>query len=242
MTDAKDLRIIILTSDSIHHCQFVHAVSQHANVVRVMEERRPFKAAFETRHAFEDDRDAFELDRWFGGKTPQLGDLGEVTTYCDLNEPEAVAEMRALDADALFVFGTGLLGAEVLSVRPDRIVNMHGADPEKYRGLDTHLWACYHKDYAALVTTMQRAHVDLDRGGVVQRQPLPIVKDMRLYELRAANTETSIELAVNGLHMLAHYDQFISQPQRYVGRLYSHMPAVLKDRALDNFERWTASL
>ncbi len=242
MTEAKDLRIIILTSDAIHHCHYVRAISEHANVVRVMEERRPFKAGFETRHAFEDDRDALELSRWFGGREPKLAEMGEVSTYFDLNDPDAVAEMRELKPDALFVFGTGLLGPEVLSVRADRIVNMHGADPERYRGLDTHLWACYHKDFTALVTTMQRAHVDLDRGGVVQRQPLTMHKGMGIAELRAANTETSIELTVNGLHMLAHYDQFISQPQRYVGRLYSHMPAVLKDRARDNFERWTATL
>lgn len=242
MGSVKDLRIVVLTSDAIHHCHYVRELAKHATVMRVLEECRPISADFETHHSYEDERDALELERWFAGRRPSLQDFAPVSVHRDLNDSAAVAEMRELQPDAILVYGTGLLGPGVLSVRPDRILVTHGADPERYRGLDTHLWACYHRDWDGLVTTLQRAHVELDRGGVVQRQPLPIHPNMKLAELRAVNTDLCVEMSVSGLEMLAHYDQFISQPQRYVGRLYSHMPSVLKTRAKQNFETWTASL
>lgn len=242
MSEPVDIKILVLTSQTLHHCHFVRRLAEAGHVLRVFEEERPISAGFETRHPYEDARDAFERDLWFDGADPVLSDFAPTSTYRDLNAPDAVAEMAALDPDALFVFGTGKLEPPVLAIRPDRIVNLHGADPERYSGLDTHLWACYHNDFDALVSTLHRVNAQIDRGGVVQRLPLVIRPGMGLHELRAANTDRCVELALNGIRMLAHYGQFISQPQRYYGRHYSFMPAVLKDRAKRNFEAWTAGL
>lgn|GEM_PF-526421 len=236
------LRIGILTSETPHHARFVQQIAQHHDVVRVFEERREISADFEVHHLFEDERDALECDAWFEGKRPSLSDFAEVETFRDLNEPEAVAAMKQAAVDALIVFGTGRLGQEVIDVVPERIVNLHGADPEKYRGLDTHLWAVYHKDFRSLVTTLHRVRAQIDRGGVVMKMPIPLNRGMKLAELRKANTDICVDITLQALEMLRDYGQFISQPQLYVGRSYSFMPAVLKERCRRQFEEFTATL
>lgn len=235
-------RIGILTTETPHHARFVEQLAQRFDVAKVLEERRATSAEFETHHPYEDERDAYECAEWFGGRTPALSDFAEVETYRDLNEPEAVESMRRAGVDALVVFGTGKLDQEVIDVAPERIVNLHGADPEKYRGLDTHLWAVYHRDFRGLVTTLHRVRPELDRGGVVMKMPIPITRGMELYQLRKANTEVCIEITAQALEMLRDYGQFISQPQLYIGRYYSFMPAVLKARCVRQFREFTASL
>lgn len=242
VTAKKPLRVGILTTETPHHVRFVEAIGARYDVARVFEERRSISAEFETQHPYEEARDAFERERWFGGADRKLADVAAVETYRDLNEPEAVASMRSADVDALIVFGTGKLGQEVIDVVPDRIVNLHGADPEKYRGLDTHLWAIYHQDFRGLVTTLHKVRPELDRGGVVMKMPIPVRRGMKLHELRAANVETCIEIATDALAMLDDYGEFISQPQLYIGRYYSFMPAVLKNRCVRKFEAYTAGL
>lgn len=238
----KRLRVGILTTETPHHARFVQQIATRHEVVRVFEERREISAEFETHHPFEDARIEHECAAWFDGRRPALSDVAEVETYRDLNDPKAVASMKQAGLDALVVYGTGRLDQPVIDAVPDRIVNLHGADPEKYRGLDTHLWAVYHRDFRGLVTTLHRVAPELDRGGVVMKMPLPIHRDMKLHELRKASTEVSIEITGEALEMLGNYGQFISQPQLYIGRYYSFMPAVLKARCVRQFEAFTASL
>ena len=235
-------RVGILTTDTSHHTRFVQAIAKKWNVVKVFEEKRQISATFETNHDFEKQRDAYELDTWFGGKPTGLRDVADVSTFSDLNDPACVAEIRAAECDTLIVFGTGKLTQDIVNLAPDRVVNLHGADPEHYRGLDTHLWAIYHGDFRGLVTTLHKVSAMLERGGVVMKMPIPLHSGMKLYELRKANTDICIELANRGLEMLANYGQYISQPQLYIGRHYSFMPAVLKDRCMTKFEEYTASL
>lgn len=242
MMEPRSLRVGILTTETPHHTRFVQALAQRWNIVRVFEEKRPVSANFETHHAFEDERDAYEIESWFGGKEASLEDVAEVETFSDLNAPEAVKAMKTANCDVHLVFGTGKIGQEVIDLTPDRIVNLHGADPEHYRGLDTHLWAVYHRDFRGLVTTLHKVSPKLDRGGVVMKMPLPLSHGMQLYQLRKVNAEVCIEISDRGLEMMANYGQFISQPQLYIGRHYSFMPAVLKERCVKQFAEYTATL
>jgi methionyl-tRNA formyltransferase len=242
MMEPRKLRVGILTTETPHHTHFVKAVSEAWTVVKVFEERRSISATFETRHAIDIDGEAYERDCWFGGADTKLADVASVETFEDLNSEAAVAAMKKAGCDVHIVFGTGKLESEVVDLTPDRIVNLHGADPEHYRGLDTHLWAVYHRDFRGLVTTLHKVSPKLDRGGVVMKMPIPIKRDMQLHQLRKENTEICIELANRGLEMMSNYGQFISQPQLYIGRHYSFMPAVLKDRCVRNFNEFTATL
>ncbi len=243
MGDEKSgLRVAVLTTETLHHAHFVRAVVDVYPMTRVFEEKRPISARFETAHPFEDDRAAHERDTWFDGKERTLNEFAPVETYSDINDPVCIQHLAEFKPDAIIVFGTGKISEELINIRPDRIVNLHGANPEHYVGIDTHLWAIYHRDFEGLVTTLHRVESIMDRGGVVLSADIPIRPGMKMYELRQANTEVCIQLVLSALDLLEKFDQFISRPQTMKGRRYSFMPAVLKDDCQRYFETYTASL
>ncbi len=236
------VRIVILTTDTLHHTRFVEEMTRRFEVVGVFEEKRELSISFQLHHEFEDMRDAHERDTWFSGQHRGLADVCDVQTYRDMNDEQVVTEIGTLAPDAIIAFGTGRLNRPILEIMPDRLVNLHGADPEHYRGLDTHLWAVYHSDFRSLVTTLHKISASHNRGGVVIKAPLDIRHGMGLEHLRQVNTDTCINITTQGLRMLHDYGQFISQPQLYVGRHYSFMPSVLKDRCVQKFKAYTDGL
>ena len=90
--------------------------------------------------------------------------------------------------------------------------------------------------------TLHWVEPTLDTGAIVDRQPLPLSKDMPLSDLRRVATELTVKMAISALREHAENGEILSTPQRRRGRYYSYMPAVLKDICVRNFERHTAAL
>ena len=134
-----------------------------------------------------------------------------------------------ISPDIIIVFGTSRLRKGVIDVLPNAIYNLHGGDPQHYRGLDSHLWAIYHRDFDGLETTLHQLNGELDDGAIVAKRSLQITKGMKLHELRSANTEACVELVTDALHFYSKTGRIDSCTQKKKGRYYSFMPAVLKE-------------
>jgi hypothetical protein len=218
------VRIAALTTDTTHHRYWAWRLAEAGLLGAVVLERRRVVAPFATHHAFEDERDAFEHETLVVG-IPGWGDLAPV-----LEVDAADDAAGRIDADLIVSFGTGRIGPAAVAAWAGRLLNLHGGDPEEYRGLDTHLWAVYHGDFDAIVTALHEVDDDLDTGAILARAPVPLPAD--LYALRAANTMVCVELT-----LAAARKRPPAIPQRRRGRYYSFMPAVLKDVCV---RRWSA--
>jgi methionyl-tRNA formyltransferase len=139
-------------------------------------------------------------------------------------------------------FGVRRLKSETIKELPGVLLNLHGGNPEKYRGLDTHLWAIYHSDFNSLVTTLHVLAPRLDTGDIVRQGRIPLRKDMPLYELRAVNTEVCIDLVKGAVDTLSSQGKLTLTKQKEAGRYYSFMPSVLKDQVKHRFEAFTGKL
>src|SRR6185312_14163853 len=107
---------------------------------------------------YEAERDAHDASLLNG--TESFSDLADTWIVESLND--SPDPLRALKPDVLLDFGTGKLSPEVLAVPRLAALNLHGGDPERYRGLDTHLWAVCQLDFEALVTTIHHMDATLD--------------------------------------------------------------------------------
>ncbi len=235
-------RIVVLTTNSIRRRHLVRALQEFAPVERVLVETREPRPPFETAHPFEAVRKDHEAESWFGGKAPAFAEIADVEYFDSLNERNAVAALAAARPDAVIVFGTGKLAPAVIAVCPEGCINLHGGDPEHYRGLDVALWAVYHGDFGALSATVQRLAPELDSGDIVARSSVTVTPGMGLHELRRAGTETSIGLLRDALDGFARTGGFGGTPMARKGRYYSFMPAVLKNSCVDRWQRHTALL
>lgn len=236
------MRLTVLTTDTQHHAHFIREVSARFPILRVLEETASVVPPFPTAHPFEEEREVYERRIWFDGEVAGVADFGEVSRHENLNSEGAVRELRALGSDVVVVFGCGKLSRPVIEVCGERIVNLHGGDPEAYRGLDTHLWAIYHGEFAELSTTLHLVNAELDGGGIVANLPIPIRPGMRIHELRRYNTEICVRLVVKALNDFRERGYFVSREQRTCGRYYSFMPAVLKDICVRKFHGYTETL
>jgi hypothetical protein len=234
------MKIAILTTETPHHAQFVRALRGTCeDLVVFCETGAGPTPAFETHHPFEDVRDAYEWDLWFEGRRTPIAELAPVQTVPSMNSAHAVDALRRAQPDWIIVFGTGMIKQPVLEFFGGRIFNLHGGDPEDYRGLDTHLWAVWHRDFSGLTTTLHHLDVGLDTGAIVARERIALRPGMKLHELRAANTEACVSLT---LDLAARNGIAPGRAQCRKGRYYSAMPATLKSLCLSRFEKFTSGL
>jgi len=169
------------------------------------------------------------------GKEIKIEDIVDVFETQTVNDKNAFDFIKEKKPDVLIDFGTRKVSPHIIDICPDSIINLHGGDPEKYRGLDSHLWAIYHNDFESLVTSLHLLNVELDDGHVILQAKLPLNKDVKFFMLRKVNTDICIELTLSALDMYKRYNRFISRPQRSKGRYYSFMPSCLKEICLKKY-------
>lgn len=236
------MKLVILTTETIHHTRFVQEISEEFEVESVFIETQIHQASFETEHPFEARRDEYEKDTFFGGKRVSLRDVSSVFEVDSVNSPEAIQELKRVCPDVVLVFGTGLIHPAVIEQCSSGMVNLHGGAPELYRGLDSHLWAIYHEDFSSLTTTLHRVNTRLDDGDIILEEQLPITRDMPLYQLRAMNTDVCLRMSLAALDMYSRFGTFVTRRQRDVGRYYSFMPSCMKEICMNKFAKHVASL
>jgi len=232
------MKIAVLTTETPHHIYFVREIKKIFDDVIVFSETQNLVAPFETYHSFEGMRDEFECNEWFHGQEMKISEYAKVYSFSSMNEEAAIQTLKKENADLVLVFGTGLLKSNLIRVCPNNIFNLHGGDPENYRGLDSHLWAIYHRDFSSLVTTLHRVDPTLDAGDIVLQGQIPLTQEMGLHKLRSLNTQLCVQLAVTLIDMCSRNGKLVSRRQRQAGRYYSFMPSVLKSICYKNFEKF----
>jgi methionyl-tRNA formyltransferase len=236
------MKLAILTTETPHHVYFLREIASRFQVARVYAETANLSAPFETFHPFEIARNEYERALWFGGQQPRLSDLASTEVVASMNDPSSVASLAELAPNIVLVFGTGRLKQPVLAVQPSLTLNLHGGDPENYRGLDSHLWAIYHRDFRALIATLHFVTPELDDGDIAGQMQVPLAPGMALHQLRVANTEACVKLAISALNAVRSHGAVASRRQKRRGRYYSFMPAPLKELCSRRFASYTGRL
>ena len=199
-------------------------------------------APFDTNHPFEPQRDEYERRVLLAGGPQSCREVGRVHEWRRVNEAPAVEMLEAMQPDVILVFGTGIIRPAVFRAAGIACLNLHGGNPETYRGLDSHLWAIYHGDFENLITTLHVVDDRIDTGDIVSQSHLEIPRGLELYQLRTVNTQACVELSLRALDTVNQGEAIPVRKQASLGRYYSHMPACLKQDAVRKFSQYTSCL
>jgi methionyl-tRNA formyltransferase len=232
------MRVAILTTETLHHAYFVRQLAADGHELLALIEMHGVTPPYETAHPFEAAREEHERTHWFAGQQGRVTEFADCRHFADINSPEAVAALRGFVPDLAVCFGTRRLKGEMIAGGGDGLVNLHGGDPERYRGLDTHLWAIWHRDFSAVQTCLHRIDEQLDTGDIIQCLPVAPAPGSGLHQLRQANTETCLRLVGGAIDQLAVQGALKSRKQAGEGRYYSFMPAVLKEVCVKRFAHY----
>lgn len=236
------MKIAVLTTQTLHHSYFIREICKQFPVDIVISEQKGVKPPFEIHHPFEDDREDYEQELWFTDNQPLLSDFASTLEVDSINDAAVSDCIISNRPDIVIVFGTTRIRKALIDASADRIINLHGGDPEYYRGLDSHLWAIYHNDFSNLSVTLHTVNEELDDGRVIAQEPIALSPGIELKMLRSLNTEICVRLCLNALDMYSRFGNFITRPQRKIGRYYSFMPAVMKTICKNKFDKYINKL
>lgn len=235
------MRIAIFSTETLHHAYIAQQIHALYPVEQCFLETSSASFSFETAHPFEQKVDEYESQRWFNGDRPKLESLVDSCIVDSINSPAAHKAIKALNPDAVIIIGTGILSPETLSVCPELTLNLHGGDPEYYRGLDSHLWSIYHNDFDRVTTTIHYATESVDSGDIIQQENINLREFKHLHMLRAHNSEAAARLSISALDQFARFGRCLGRRQRGKGRYYSAMPKELKTVCLGKFQQYVDS-
>jgi hypothetical protein len=236
------MHVQLLTTNTLHHRYFAQCLHAAGCLDSIFVETWQHVSSFSTHHPFEERRDAYEHDVLLGNSNFYFTDLVPTLEFSSLNEPIAREAMSKTQADIVLVFGTGLLKPDLITLPRVACLNLHGGNPENYRGLDSHLWTIYHRDFANLVTTLHYVSPQIDTGDVVFAKTLALPLRCELHELRSINTRACVDLSLDALSLLRKGEVLPRRKQVKLGRYYSAMPSVLKGDCVNKFAKYTAAL
>jgi methionyl-tRNA formyltransferase len=234
------MKISVFSTQTTHHAWFVYELMKYFKDILCVLEEEALKPPFPTHHQFEHDRDQYERAVLLNNQNLKIPDLVNCIQVNKINYIEENFQFEEYKTDVIIVFGTNKINRAIINKYKGRIINLHGGDPEFYRGLDSHLWTIYHEDFINLVTTLHHLNENLDDGEIIAKKTLDLGKIDNICQLRTLNTRACFDLTINALCTYNSSGMFHSSKQQCKGRYYSFMPATLKEVCCKKFNKYIA--
>jgi len=224
-----------------HHKYIISEIyKKHKNIIVAKDSKR-IKAKFDTRYKNEYLQNNFENKIWFKKNFVFPKDI-KVLKLFDINNKININKIVKLKPFLIITSGAIKLNNNFINeFKKTKIVNLHGGDPEFYRGLDSLFWAIYHNEYHNLKVAIHYVDKKLDTGKIIEKQKIKIIKNMRLYQLRKSNVELTIKLLLRFLKKILNKKKILTKRNKK-GKYYSFMPSVLKDIVEKKFNNFTKNL
>lgn len=223
------LKVALIGTDTLHRRFMINSlIDAGIDVRQCIFETNTLSAKFPVDPKWKDQEQA-DLAAAFADRTGNdLDRVGAVTYVETLNAAAAIDELEQGDADFVVVSGAGWIKGDLLKAINGKSLNVHMGKAEAYRGLDSNLWALYHRDYANLGVTLHVLSDDLDTGDIYRYADLSLPDQMPIWMLRYYESASAVEMILDVLAEVAAGTPK-TRKQQAVGRYYSFIPAVIKD-------------
>ncbi|MAN80516.1 MAG: hypothetical protein CMM77_11820 [Rhodospirillaceae bacterium] len=229
------MRIALLTTDCPPALRCAGSLTARYDLCGILVRTAPPAVPFATAHHLDDDQADFETAAWFGGPLPALADFAPTHAVPDMKGDEAAVVLKSLKPDVVISLNAGPVGAAVIDMMETRALVLHPGNPQDYRGEDTHLWAVYHGDESRLECIVQYAALEPNSGSVLASTPLVLPPDTPLAGLRRAVTDGYIAGMGKVLTFFDSGGMLSVSRLQQLGKVYTPMPAVLKDYCLSQY-------
>jgi len=226
----------LLTTKTTHHIYYENQIYKNFKNIITIFETKVIKPSFQTNVNFEKKRDKHEKKVFFKNKKPKF--KSKNFKFDNINNLKVVDILKKNKVKYLIVFGTKKIKSSILKLYKGKIFNLHGGNPEEYRGLDSHYWSIYHNDFNNLVSCIHILNKKLDDGKIIFKSRLKIPKKTRIYQLREINTKNCIKISCKLLKKIIQSGKLRFFSQNKIGRYYSFMPKDLKYICQKKFENF----
>lgn len=241
------MRLVLFSTRTKHHYYFIQKLHKKHDISQVIFEKRNLNPAYKTGPFFDSEQDEYEkrfFDEADRGVKPQLPDVLEkkaIDVY-SVNQEGMKEYLNALRPDIIWVYGTGRIKPHIIEIPKWGMINLHGGISQKYRGLDSILWAMYYNDFNNLGLTVNYVVPELDTGNILMQEYLKVSKDDEIYHYRYKMTLLATSASIE---LLKEFEKnkapLLAKPQ-VPGNYYSLMPLEKKWTSFHNFKKYREEL
>jgi methionyl-tRNA formyltransferase len=218
--------IAILTTKTTHHIFFENQIfKKYKNIINIYE-TTSVKPKFQIDAIFEKKREILEKKICFRNK--KLNFKGKSYPIKNINDNIIFKILKKHNIKYLIVFGTRKIKKEIVKRYKNKIFNLHGGNPEEFRGLDSHYWSIYHNNFN-LYSCLHKLSYKLDDGDIIFLKKIKLQKNMKIHQLRLKNTLCCIQMVLRLIYLIKNNKRIPSFKQNNKSRYYSFMPKVIKD-------------
>jgi len=230
-----DLRILLLTTNTIHHKYLIKKITESDgnNLSIIYCHKKKFRS--KPNNTFEKKQYLYERSKFFNNK--YYKPKNKIYYTDDINSNKTINLIKKLNPNYGILFGTKKVSKKVIQAFKNKLLNIHRGIMQKYRGLDSELWAIYNKDFKNLGATIHFVNEFLDKGKIISEKKLKLSKSMKCFQLRYYTTVLSADEILKFLKYKGRYNKNKYLKQK-VGRYYSTFPSdklLTTCKMFDNF-------
>jgi methionyl-tRNA formyltransferase len=231
------MKIIILTTETKHHRYFINKLEKELpGCIECILFENPYYAVqrtYETGPFFDTEKQQYE-DLFFTDMQYEYSRSIKSKSYTvpNINTKQVAALIKTHNLDLAITFGTGLIKPFIFNIPKFGTINIHRGCAANYRGLDSHLWAMYNKEFNKLDITVHHVDETLDTGDVLSIQNMGLHNIDHIYNMRYESTVIATSMVID---ILKQYPNVKRTKQIIKGEYYTAMSLHDKYIALKNF-------
>ena len=217
--------IALLTTKTTHNIWFEIQIYKRFKNLITITETNSVKPKFKTNIHFEKEREIFEKKIWFNNKKTDFKSKRYIVK--NINNKKVIKILKGNNIKFIIVFGTRKINKEMIKIYRNKIFNLHGGNPEEFRGLDSHYWSIYHNNFN-LYSCLHKINFKLDDGSIIFLEKIKLHKNIKIYQLRLQNTLCCIKMTLKLLNLINKKKKITFIKQKKIGNYYSFMPQEIK--------------
>lgn len=235
------MKIGIITPLDHHHKFIISEIYKKYKNLFIIKDNKKVKAKFKNQYINHVRQKKYEINRWFS-KNIQFPEKKQIIEIYDVNKTKNIRIIKKQKFNLLITSGSIKLSENFINnFKKTNIINLHGGDPNYYRGLDSHFWAIYHSDFKRLCSCVHLVSKKLDTGKIINIKKIKLFKNMKLYQLRSRNIELVTKMLISSILKFSKKKIFLYKKNK-IGKYYSFMPYDLKKNVEKKFDKYTKKL
>jgi len=237
----KNLKIAILSTDTNHHRYFINSIEKEGiKISKYIFETSFVKTKFKKSNFFKKEENDYEKKNFFKNLSSNLK-KNKLIKVKNINSKFSLAILKKNKFDIGIVFGCRKIKQNIIDLFNHGLINIHRGVINKYRGLESDLWALFFKDFNNIGVCLHFINSDLDTGDVIGQKKIKIKKNMKIYHIRYYTTILATSMIIDLIKKNFKQLKF-ARKQKKFGKYFSFMPHHKKNIARINFDKYIKNL
>lgn len=224
--------VVLLTSTFLRHRFMIMRAAQVLDVVGVWQEEHLFNPFRQLSSGSDDEeivsehfrsRDKCE-EKFFGAFVQQQERCQKMTWRAvgakGINQPAEMELICSLKPDLILVYGTGLIGSQLISRFPGKIINLHLGLSPYYRGAGTNFWPLVNREPEYVGATVHYLDAGIDAGPIIAQVRPMIESGDGPHDIGNKAIEVGVELLIKVASAHERRGPLPAVAQQGKGRLY----------------------